>query len=463
VNRAPLLRVAAPISGWNLVSRLTGFGRVLVLGGAVGTTFAGNTYQSANLVSNLLFELLAAGLLSSVLVPAFVVHLDPGRRAEAERLAGAVLGMALVVLTPVVVAGVVAGPWLMRGLTATVADAGIRAEEVRLGTFFIWFFLPQVLLYAVGAVATGLLHADGRFAAAAAAPVANNVAVILTLAAFWAMRGGSAPGLDLPLGQRLVLAVGTTGGVLAMAVVPVMAARRAGLRLRPRWEPDHPDLRRLWRQGAWAAAYLALSQVLIATTLVLANRVEGGVVAYQIAFTFFLLPHALLAHPVSTALYPRLAAAGDAGTFVARLGDGLRLITVLVLPASIVLALAARPLLDVVAVGALAGAGTGLVARVVTAYAVGLLGYSGLHFLTRAAYALGDARSPTLVNLGVAAGGSLLMVLWWAGAQGGDRVVVLGWAHSVVVVAGAAALLVVVRRRAGRPLPAARPQPTGAA
>ena len=200
--------------------------------------------------------------------------------------------------------GALAGRPLMRLLTVTVDQPALRAREIELGAFFLWFFLPQVLLYAVGAVASALLNADRRFAAPAFAPVANNVAVTITMAAFLVMRHGRPPGLHLPLDERLVLALGTTAGVLAMTAVPLLAGRRAGFRLRPRLGFDNPHLREVARVGAWGAALLAANQLLIGVTLVLANHVEGGVVAYQIAFTFFLLPVALAAQPVFTALYP---------------------------------------------------------------------------------------------------------------------------------------------------------------
>ena len=88
----------AQVTAGNLAARITGLLRVVAVGGALGTTYLGNTYQSANLVSNLLFELLAAGILSSVLVPPFVALIDEGKAEDAERLAGAVLGLALAVL-----------------------------------------------------------------------------------------------------------------------------------------------------------------------------------------------------------------------------------------------------------------------------------------------------------------------------------------------------------------------------
>ena len=85
-----------------------------------------------------------------------------------------------------------------------------------------------------------------------------------------------------------------------MTAVPLVAACAGpGSACGPAGTPTTPGCGPSAGPGCGARPPLAMSQVLLATTLVLANRVEGGVVAYQIAFTLFLLPHALLAHPVS--------------------------------------------------------------------------------------------------------------------------------------------------------------------
>ena len=428
---------------------------MLAIGAALGTTFLGNTYQTSNLVSNILFELLAAGLLSSVLVPTFVGFIDKDRHADAEHVAGAVLGVCLAVLGVVLAAGLFLRPWIMRLLTVAVSDPGVRHQEVVLGSFLLWFFLPQLMLYAAGAVATALLNGARKFAAPAFAPVANNVVVIGTMAAFWVLHG-SRGGLDLTLEERLVLAFGTTAGVLAMTVVPFVAAWRAGLRLRPRWDPRHPAVRALARPGAWAVGYLACNQLLIGVTLVLANRVAGGVVAYQIAYTFFLLPYAVLAQPVMTAVFPRLSSDALADRwqrFSTTVSDSLRLISFLVLPATAVTAALARPALQLIQVGALNTAGAELVARVTAAYALGIIGWSALQFLTRASYAADDTRTPTLVAACVTAMGSGLMLWWFWRSSGDGRVVVLGLAHSTAMVVGAAALLVLLGRHVRRAFP----------
>ena len=454
-SRTRPARPALTVFGWNSLSRATGFVRTMAVGAALGVTFLGNTYQSSNLVSNLLFELLAAGLLAAPLVAPFVGLLDRGRRQEAERLAGSLLGLSLVGLGALVVVLSVGSRQVMGLLTAGVDDPAVRNQQVEVGSFFLWFFLPQVLLYAVGAVASALLHAQQRFAAASFAPVANNVLVTATMLVFMAVTRG--PELELSLGARLVLALGTTGGVLAMTAVPVAALARTGIRLRPRLELA-PSLRAILRLGLWAAVLLAGSQVLIAVTLVLANRVEGGVIAYQIAYTFFLLPVALVAHPIFTTLHPRLASevhAGRCDTFAEEVAGGVRRMAVLVLPAAALTAALAEPALRLVRLGALDPEGARLVGRVLGAYALGLLGYATFQLLARAATTAGHPQLPALVGLGVAAGGGALMVAWSALARGEDRVVVLGWAHSLAVTAGSAALLVLLRRRLRAPLPVA--------
>lgn len=450
-----LARATATITAWNLVSRGTGFIRVIAMGAALGTTALGDTYQSANLVSNILFELLAGGLLSSILVPTFVEMIDRGDRRDATRLAGSLLGKALAGLGALVAVAMVASPWIMRALTSGAPDEQVRQAQIHLGTFLLLFFLPQVLLYATGAVSTALLFGDRRFTAAAVAPVFNNVVVIVTMVVFRMLRGGDT-GFDLHLSDKLVLALGTTAGVVAMTLVPIWAVRRTGLGMAPRWRGSDHRLRELGQKGLWAAGHLGLNQVLVAATIVLAARVQGGVVAYQIAFTFFLLPHAVLSNPIFTALFPRLssdAAQGHFDDFARDLGTGIRYTAFLLVPAAVLLAVLAPAVMNVVRLGNLDASGAHLVAVVLAAYAVGLVGYSGFFLLTRASYALDDARSPTIVNL-VATGGAVVGMLAASSLASGDaKVAVLGLVHAVAVTAGSAALLIGVVRRLRKRVP----------
>lgn len=436
-----------------LASRLTGFVRVLVVAAVLGTTFLGNTYQTANTVPNIVFELVAAGVLTAVLLPSLVRLLDGPEPEDGEHVARSVLGLVGAALTVLALVGILLAPAVMRALLSGAPSGPVRDDQVRVGTLLLRCFLPQLVLYAAGMVATAVLHAKGRFALPAVAPAVNNVVVTATYVAFWLLVRDGSRGLDLTTVEQLVLGLGTTAGVLAFCAVPVVAVVRSGFTLRPRFDHRHPEVRRLARLGGWAAAQLACAQLLLVVVLVLANGVEGGVVAYQLAFTVFLLPYAVVALPVATALYPalaRAAAAGDGAAFGATTTDGLRALLLLGAPAAAALLALAGPLSELVSFGAASG-GVDQIAGGIAGFGPGLLGYGALLFLTRASYAAGDTRTPALVHLGVLVAGSVAMVVAAAAVGGDDRVAWLAGVHSVVHVLGALALLGPARAAAGRP------------
>lgn len=449
-------RAATAVTAWNLFARATGFVRVLATASALGIAALGDTYQRTNQVSNVLFELLAGGMLFSVLVPSFVGVLHRNDPEEARQLAGALATRALAAMAVVVGVGLAAGEPLIRALTSG-ADPASRTAQIDLGVFLLWFVLPQLLLYTVGSVASALLQADQRFAATSLAPACNNVFVAATMIAFAVVHDPDA-GLALTGGEKLLLGGGTLAGTVAMTVLPLIALRRAGLALTPRWRVPDADLRTLARRGLWGAGHVGLNEVLIISTVVLAGAVTGGVIAYQTAFTFFLLPHALLAHPIFTTLYPRLSrrgSAGDTEAFASDLGLGLRSMIVLLAPVSGVLAVAATPALSLLDLGQLDARGTRLVAMVLASYLAGLAGYSAFFMLTRASYALGDAKRPTMVNLAVTIANVAAMVLASLSIDGTGLLVSFGLIHAVTATAGSVALHLLIRSTLGTDVPVA--------
>ncbi|HEX2574763.1 MAG TPA: lipid II flippase MurJ [Aquihabitans sp.] len=441
---AGLARSMALMSALTAVSRATGFVRIVVVAAVLGTTFLGNVYQSANTVPNVVFELVVAGVVQAVLIPALVLRLDRDDPAGAEHLAGAVLGLATLALVVVAAVGALVAPWLARALFAGAADPGVRAEQARLGAVLLWFFLPQVVCYGAGLVATSVLNAHDRFTAGAVAPLANNVVVIAACAVFWRLRDGAGTDIDLTAAETWVLAGGTTLGVVAFCGLPVLVVLRSGFRLRPNLDHRHPEVRRLARQGAWAGALLASTQLLLVTVLVLGNRVEGGVVAYQVGFQFFLLPYALFALPVLTGLFPTMSrrfVAGDEAGFADAVRRGVRTIAYLVAGAAALLGALGGLVSRGVLFGETTPAGAAQVAGALAGFAPGLVGYALFLFASRVSYARGDTRTPALVSLVVVVAGSAAMVLASAMVPDRHRVTALAAGHSFTYLVGAAALL----------------------
>ena len=443
VRAALAVRPALTIAAWNALSRLTGFARVLAVTAVLGATFLGNTYQQSNLVSTVLFELVAAGVLTVPLVPALV-----GNPADADRLVRSLWGLSLAVLGGGALLIAVLGRPLMTALTAA-APPEIAARQVALGSFLLWFFAPQLVLYAAGAITTAYLHARGRFAAAAAAPVANNVVVMATMAMFLVVEGGS-PSLDVSTPGRVVLGLGTTLGVAAMSALPAVVAMREGLRLVPRRGWGEPLVRRVATEGAWAGSLFGAQQLLLGATLVLANQIAGGVVATQLAFTFFLLPHALLAHPVYTAAFPSMAAhaaAGSSADLRAAVRTAVvRLVTLLV-PAAVALAVLGEFVLRGFRIGAFRQAGVELTATALRAYCLGLVGYGAFMLLCRAWAALGQTRMAGMVAMATSVLGVAAMIMVSSVSDGAAVVRGLALAHSLTMTLAALVLgLLLIRR-----------------
>jgi putative peptidoglycan lipid II flippase len=443
-------RAAAGMGVATAASRAIGFARILVIAAVLGTTYLGNAYQSSNAVSNVLFELLAAGALSAVLVPTFVEHLDRGDQAETERLAGRILGIALVALGVVALIGVFAAPLIADVLTTGVANQRVADQQRDLSTFLLRFVVPQILLYAVGAVAVAVLYAKRRLAVTAMAPIGLTVVVVVAMGVFRIVAGPD-PGLDLTTGEQLILALGATLGVVAFVGIPTVALWRTGFRLVPRLGRRDPAVGRVLRLSGWAVFQHSMIGLLLLAAIIVGNTVEGGTIAYQVAWVFFLAPYAVLAQPVHTAILPDLTRqSGDPDHFSSSLTWALDSMAVLVVPVSAALVALAQPIMQVAAFGqATKAGGVGLLAAALASLAIGLYTYCAFLLFARAYYALGNSRTPAVIALVAAVAGIAVMAVGGALTAGRETVAFLGLGHSAAYAVGAVVLWIGLSRRTG--------------
>lgn len=455
-----LARGAAATTLATAASRVTGFVRVVVVAGALGTTFLANTYQTANTAPNVIFELVAAGVLTSVFVPTFVEYLARGEREEGWRAADALASVAVVALIGLALLVALAAPLVMRLLTLGVESDSLRESEIELGARFLRMFAPQIVFYGAGMIMTGALHAHRRFVLAALAPIFNNLVVISIYLIYAAMRGDAPPTVgDITDAEAWVLGAGTTAGVVAMTVVLIPQLRRLGWRFRFRFDPRHPAVRKGARLGVWALSYAGGYQAGLIVVLLLANRVEGGVAAYQWAFTFFYLPHALFGVPIFNVLFTAMsehAARDQRDALVVRLRDGLAMLGFILIPIAAALVCLAAPLAKLtLEYGVMTEAGAELIGRVIGAFVIGLPAYSAFLVVTRAFYSVGDTKTPALINgvtvlLASVAGAALF---FWTSPSWSVAGLALG--HSAAFVFGAALLLRSFSREVGTVVDAA--------
>ncbi len=325
--------------------------------------------------------------------------------------------IAIVVLSAIALLGIVLAPWIVDLYTVGYPDA--QREAVHgLATFFLRWFMPQVVFYGIGAVAAGLLNAHRRFAAPMFAPIANNVIVIATFLIFAAM-----PGPANPHGARDRRAAARPrdrddarrgrddGGALALGArdgVPVPLARRRSATRRSC---------RIGRLATWVVVYVVANQLGYLVIVILAGGPTGGYSSYAAAFILFQLPHAIFAVSILTALLPAMSsrwAAEDLDGYKALLSQGIRATATILIPAALGYLVLAKPIVRLLLEhGETKAVSAELVSEVLFAFAIGLFAFSAFQFLLRASYAMQDTRTPALVNVAAVAVNVLVDLLFF--------------------------------------------------
>jgi putative peptidoglycan lipid II flippase len=441
-----LLRSSAVVGLGTALSRITGFLRVSAMA-AIGFGHLTDVYNIANSTPNIVYELLLGGILTATLVPLFVDHLH----RDDEHAADAINSVAIVGLVVVTLLGLAATPWIIKLYTLRLHGAD-RAVQQRLATNLLLLFMPQILFYGVTALATAMLNARRRFAAAAFAPVLNNLVVIGVFLALPHLASGtlSVGRVESSGGLTLLLGLGTTAGIVAMAVALVPALRRAGVRVRFTTDWRHPAVKTLARLSGWTFGYVAANQLAFLVVLFLSYGRTGDASVYLAAFTFFQLPHGLFAVSLMTTLVPELAARasrGDMTGFRDQFSLGLRLMALVVVPAAVVMVVLARPIVNgLLLYGHFSTQSASRTAAALAMFGIGLFSFSAYLFALRGFYALQDTRTPFFLNcfengLNIVVALALYPLLHVTGLA-------LSW--SVAYGVASVAAVIALRRRLGR-------------
>jgi putative peptidoglycan lipid II flippase len=437
---------AALIAVLTLLARLAGFGRTLVFTNTVGAGTTGDTYQAANTVPNIVFEVVAGGALASLVVPMLAGGIAAGNRDQVRRTASALLGWALLVLTPLAIAvALAAGP------IARLLLAGRSEAEIELAARFLVVFAPQVVLYGIGIVLAGVLQAHRRFAGPALAPLMSSLVVAGAYLLFAGI-GGSSSVADLSRPAELVLGVGTTLGVVALSLSLLVPMRGLRLGLRPTLRFPVGAAPRVRRLAVAGVLTLAGQQLVAAVAIRLAAEGPAGTqVVYAAGLTLFLVPWAALAVPLATSAYPGLterAAVGDEVGYRRALAPVAVLVVATAAVAAGVLVAVSGPIARVFLTSGPPAAVAALRDTII-AFAPGLVGYALVAVLTRALYARGLWRSPTVCVVGGWLLAVVADVVLSRSLPVEDRALALGAGHSLGVTVAGLGLLAVVARAAG--------------
>jgi putative peptidoglycan lipid II flippase len=398
-------RGAAAAAAGTALSRATGLVRLAATTYALGVTESrlADTYNLANTTPTMIHELIIGGILSSVLLRAYIEVRTKEGPQEAALFIRRVTNATILLLGIITVLVILVAPLIFKIYSLRATGPEKQAQQV-VGTMLLQLFAPQILFYGLSYISTAVLNAHRRFGVPMFAPVLNNLAVSVTLVAFAATVPETLRTAELiPATGILLLGIGTTAGVALQGLAPFIYMKRLGIKAVGRAGLRDPRFGRLVRLSTFMAGYVVTNMAGLWVALFLANRVQGGTSAYQYAFVFFQLPHGLLAVSIVTAIFPSLterAVEEDMEGFARQLASGLRGVAFFVLPA-VAGYLAIAPLLVALLLehGITTAASTELISTVLRTWAPGIFFFSSFYALLRGFYALGDTKTPMLINL----------------------------------------------------------------
>jgi putative peptidoglycan lipid II flippase len=391
-----------------LASRVTGLVRSVVLVYAIGVKGLGNAYNYANTLPNTVYNLAIGGILTSVIVPLLVTaarrHRDRGEQYDQRMFSLVTIALGAITL----VATLAAAP------IASLYDPKAAGTEHHLLVIFAYFFIPQIFFYGVSSLAGAILNARGHFAAPMWTPVVNNIVVTVVALAFMVVAAGQDVNKvgTISNGEVLLLGIGTTLGIIAQTAALVPALRKVGFRWHPRFDFRRAEISEIGRMAGWMFGYVVTTQVAflvtsrVASTAGNANQTGGvgaGFSAYTNAWLLFQLPYAIVAISVITALLPRMSGNASDHRFDLVQNDfstGVRLGSVVVAPAALVLAVLGPSLAEVLlGWGHTSDPSARYIGLVFAVFSLGLMPYMLFQLLLRVFYALHDSKTPAVIGV----------------------------------------------------------------
>ena len=380
------------VGGWTMASRILGFARDMLIASRLGAGPVADAFFVALKLPNLFRRLFGEGAFNAAFVPAFAGTLATEGRAAAQALAERMAALMAIWLGTLVALGMVAMPWIMRGLAPGFLDDPPKfalAVELTRITF------PYLLFICLTALVAGVLNGLDRFAAAAAAPVFFNLISMATL--LWLTPHVATPGHALAWGV-------TASGVVQLGLV-LWAAARAGMALNILKPPAlSPEVRLVLKRMIPGVIGAGVVQLNLAVDIVIASLLPSGAVSFlYYADRVAQLPLGVIGAAVGTALLPLLSRQLRAGQTLSAhrsMNRAIELSLLLTIPAAAGLAAAATPIIAALFQrGAFGAPETAASAQALIAYAAGLPAFVLIKVFAPAFFARGDTATPVKLGL----------------------------------------------------------------
>lgn len=311
MNNKSLLKSSTVMAVGTIVSRVTGLVRGLLLVAVLGTTLLGDTFNVANTMPNILYNLIIGGALTAVFVPQIV-------RSTNDADGGSAFISRLVTATCVFLAGLVLITILVAPILVRVfATSYVGRPEFDVTTSFMRYCLPQIFFMGLFALLGQVANAKGKFGPMMWAPVLNNIIAIGVFG--WFLKYSTQPTVStIPTSEIIWIGLGSTAGYVVQALILLPVISKTKIKIRPRFDWRDSELRKSVHLATWTLLFAAISQISYLVTVNLStgaavkslnSGIETGVgfTPFSNALLIYMLPHSIITISVVTALLPTLS------------------------------------------------------------------------------------------------------------------------------------------------------------
>jgi putative peptidoglycan lipid II flippase len=452
-----LFRASGIMAIGTILSRITGFFRAILAVAVLGTALLADSYNVANTMPNILYNLLVGGALTAIFVPQLVRSFsdEDGGHGFASRLVTTISGILLLL----VIVGVIFAPALVRLYAPEFSTAGFE-KEFSIAVAFTRYCLPQIFFLGLFTMLGQVANARGSFAPLMWAPIANNLVVIVVFAGVLVMQQ-TLTVENITDGQIQLLGWGTTLGIIVQALILIPVVKRSGIRLRPIF--GVAGLGKSFSLAGWTLVYVLISQIgyLITVNVATSAAVRSaqaeittgvGFTPFTSAYYIMLLPYSIVTISIVTALLPhlsKLAIEKNVEEVRKQLIRAIRLCGVVTVPSSIAFLLFGSLMTEVLYFG-ISSEDSRYIGYVLSALSLGLVAFSINLILIRGFNAFEDTKTQVLSILIINIISSGLAYLFLEILKSDQVTIGLGLAFAFSYIVGLFVTIPLLKKHVGR-------------
>jgi putative peptidoglycan lipid II flippase len=452
-----LFRASGIMAIGTILSRITGFFRAILAVAVLGTALLADSYNVANTMPNILYNLLVGGALTAIFVPQLVRSFsdEDGGHGFASRLVTTISGILLLL----VIVGVIFAPALVRLYAPEFSTEGFE-KEFSIAVAFTRYCLPQIFFLGLFTMLGQVANARGSFAPLMWAPITNNLVVIVVFAGVLVMQQ-TLTVENISDSQIQLLGWGTTFGIIVQALILIPVVKRSGIRLRPIF--GVAGLGKSFSLAGWTLVYVLISQlgylitVNVATSAAVRSAQAGittgvGFTPFTSAYYIMLLPYSIVTISIVTALLPhlsKLAIEKNVEEVKKQLVRAIRLCGVVTVPSSIALLLFGSLMTEVLYFG-ISLEDSRYIGYVLSALSLGLVAFSINLILIRGFNAFEDTKTQVLSILIINIISSGLSYLFLETLKSDQVTIGLGLAFAISYIVGLFVTISLLKKHVGR-------------